>query len=40
MVLSGLNRRVERRTDIGVFAIDDSESIDAAVAACWGTQDV
>ncbi|HEU4532278.1 MAG TPA: ACP S-malonyltransferase [Steroidobacteraceae bacterium] len=39
-VLSGLNRRVERRKEIAVFAIDDSESIDAAVAACWGTQDV
>ena len=39
-VLTGLNRRVERRKEIAVFAIDDTESIDAAVAACWGTQDV
>jgi [acyl-carrier-protein] S-malonyltransferase len=38
-VLTGLNRRVERRKEISVFALEDSESIDAAIAACWGTQD-
>jgi len=38
-VLSGLNRRVERRKEISVFSIEDSEAIDAAIAACWGTQD-
>lgn len=38
-VLTGLNRRVERRKEISVFALEDSQSIDAAVTACWGTQD-
>jgi [acyl-carrier-protein] S-malonyltransferase len=38
-VLTGLNRRVERRKEISVFALEDSESIDAAIVACWGTQD-
>jgi [acyl-carrier-protein] S-malonyltransferase len=39
-VLTGLNRRVERRKEISVFAVDDGPTIDAAIAACWGTQDV
>ncbi len=38
-VLTGLNRRVERRKEISVFAVDDGPTIDAAIAACWGTQD-
>jgi len=38
-VLTGLNRRVERRKDIAVFALEDSGRIDEAIAACWGTQD-
>ncbi len=38
-ILTGLNRRVERRKEISVFAIDDSETIDTAITACWGTQD-
>lgn len=38
-VLTGLNRRVERRKEISVFSLDDSQSIDEAVTACWGTQD-
>lgn len=38
-VLTGLNRRVERRKEIHVFAVDDSQSIDAAIVECWGTQD-
>jgi [acyl-carrier-protein] S-malonyltransferase len=39
-ILTGLNRRVERRKDISVFALEDGEKIDEAIAACWGTQDV
>jgi [acyl-carrier-protein] S-malonyltransferase len=38
-VLTGLNRRVERRKDIAVFALEDSGRIDEAIVACWGTQD-
>jgi [acyl-carrier-protein] S-malonyltransferase len=38
-VLTALNRRVERRKEIGVYAVEDSTSIDAAIAACWGTTD-
>jgi [acyl-carrier-protein] S-malonyltransferase len=35
-VLTGLNRRIERRADIQCLAIEDSPSIDAAIAACLG----
>lgn len=38
-ILTGLNRRVERRKEISVFAVDDGPSIDLAISACWGTQD-
>jgi len=38
-VLTGLNRRVERRKEIAVYAVEDSPSIDEAIAACWGTTD-
>lgn len=38
-ILTGLNRRVERRKEISVFAVDDGASIDSAITACWGTQD-
>jgi [acyl-carrier-protein] S-malonyltransferase len=38
-VLTGLNRRVERRKEISVFGIEDSATIDEAIAACWGTTD-
>ena len=38
-VLTGLNRRVERRKEISVYAVDDSATIDEAIAACWGTTD-
>jgi len=38
-VLTGLNRRVERRKEIAVYAVEDSTSIDEAIGACWGTTD-
>lgn len=38
-VLTGLNRRVERRKEISVFAVDDTTTIDEAITACWGTTD-
>ncbi|HJS22210.1 MAG TPA: ACP S-malonyltransferase [Steroidobacteraceae bacterium] len=38
-VLTGLNRRVERRKEISVYALEDSATIDEAIAACWGTTD-
>jgi [acyl-carrier-protein] S-malonyltransferase len=38
-VLTGLNRRVERRKEISVYAMEDSATIDEAIAACWGTTD-
>jgi [acyl-carrier-protein] S-malonyltransferase len=38
-VLTGLNRRVERRKEISVYAVEDSATIDEAIAACWGTTD-
>ncbi len=38
-VLTGLNRRVERRKEVAVYAVEDSASIDEAIAACWGTTD-
>jgi [acyl-carrier-protein] S-malonyltransferase len=38
-VLTGLNRRVERRKEISVYGIEDSATIDEAIAACWGTTD-
>lgn len=34
-VLTGLNRRIERRKDIFVFAVEDDSSIDEAIRACW-----
>jgi len=34
-VLTGLNRRIERRKDIDVFAIFDIESIEAAITSSW-----
>ncbi len=36
-VLTGLNRRVERSKEVAVYAVEDSESIDEAIAACWGS---
>ncbi len=33
-VLTGLNRRIERRKEIGMFALEDSAAIDEAVASC------
>ena len=38
-VLTGLNRRVERRKEISVYAVEDSATIDEAISACWGTTD-
>lgn len=38
-VLTALNRRVERRKDIAVYAVDDDATIDEAITACWGTTD-
>jgi [acyl-carrier-protein] S-malonyltransferase len=38
-VLTGLNRRVERRKEIAVYGVEDSATIDEAIAACWGTTD-
>jgi [acyl-carrier-protein] S-malonyltransferase len=38
-VLTGLNRRVERRKEISVYAVDDAATIDEAITACWGTTD-
>jgi [acyl-carrier-protein] S-malonyltransferase len=38
-VLTGLNRRVERRKEISVYGLDDSATIDEAITACWGTTD-
>ena len=38
-VLTGLNRRVERRKEIAVYAVEDGTTIDEAIAACWGTTD-
>jgi [acyl-carrier-protein] S-malonyltransferase len=38
-VLTGLNRRVERRKEIAVYAVEDTTSIDEAIVACWGTTD-
>ncbi len=38
-VLTGLNRRVERRKEISVYAVDDGATIDEAITACWGTTD-
>lgn len=38
-VLTGLNRRVERRKEISVYALEDGASIDEAIAACWRTTD-
>lgn len=37
-VLTGLNRRVERSKEVEMFALEDSDAIDQAIAACWGTQ--
>jgi len=36
-VLTSLNKRIERRPDLRVLALDDSPSIDAALAACAET---
>jgi [acyl-carrier-protein] S-malonyltransferase len=38
-VLTGLNRRVERRKEIEVYGVEDGATIDEAIAACWGTTD-
>lgn len=38
-VLTGLNRRIERRKEIEMFALADSAAIDQAITACWGTRD-
>jgi [acyl-carrier-protein] S-malonyltransferase len=38
-VLTGLNRRVERRKEISVYAVEDCATVDEAIAACWGTTD-
>ncbi|MCI0437357.1 MAG: ACP S-malonyltransferase [Gemmatimonadetes bacterium] len=38
-VLTGLNRRVERRKEVAVYAVAESAAIDEAIAACWGTTD-
>lgn len=38
-ILTGLNRRVERRKEIAVFALEDSTAIDEAITNCWGTTD-
>ncbi len=38
-VLTGLNRRVERRKEISVYSVEDGATIDEAIAACWGTTD-
>jgi [acyl-carrier-protein] S-malonyltransferase len=35
-VLTGLNRRIERRPDLGFFALEDPASLDAALAATAG----
>jgi len=32
-VLTGLNRRIERRPDLSFFALEDPASIDAALSA-------
>jgi len=34
-VLTGLNRRIERRREIDVFAIYDVESIESVITSCW-----
>ena len=38
-VLTGLNRRIERRKEIGMFALEDSPAIDAALASCRESSD-
>lgn len=34
-VLTGLNRRIERRKEVDVFAVYDMETIEAAITGCW-----
>lgn len=34
-ILTGLNRRIERRKEIHVYSLHDSESLSAALTACW-----
>ena len=36
-VLTGLNRRIERRKEIAMFALEESAAIDEAIATCRGT---
>ena len=36
-VLTGLNRRIERRKEIAMFALDEGVAIDEAIASCRGT---
>jgi [acyl-carrier-protein] S-malonyltransferase len=38
-VLTGLNRRIERRKEIGMFALEDSAVIDEAIASCRENSD-
>jgi len=35
-VLTGLNRRIERRADLNFLALEDADSIDAALTATRG----
>jgi [acyl-carrier-protein] S-malonyltransferase len=35
-VLTGLNRRIERRADLNFLALEDPDSIDAALTATRG----
>lgn len=34
-ILTGLNRRIERRKEIDVFAIYDVETIESVITSCW-----
>lgn len=36
-VLTGLNRRIERRKEIAMFALEEGAAIDEAIASCRGT---
>jgi [acyl-carrier-protein] S-malonyltransferase len=38
-VLTGLNRRIERRKEIGMLALEDSAAIDEAIASCRENSD-
>jgi len=38
-VLTGLNRRIEKRADLGFHALEDPAALEAALAATQGESD-